>query len=192
MIAGALMSLISGFISGGCGQACVQSSKAEQIYEIAGQDLHYVAFKLGMLGQNEFLTGIENFIQAGISHLQSLQQQGDTKAADGITNLQKSMAGNVNEASKLPAAASTPLDLAQAQTVFIPAGSSGWYADAIAAGNQLALAYLQSLQSAGSSFSVSPTTGEVTVLGTSFSPIQIGLALGAVALGVYFFGGNKI
>lgn len=184
----AIGALLASFLGGGCGEACIESSQAEQIYEVACDDLTAVA-KLGMLAQSDYANGIQTFVQAGIQHLQSLQQQGDSKAAAGITNLQKSTQGNVSYESSVPAAASVPLNLTTAQNAFIAPNESGWYAASITAGNQLALAYLQSLPSASaggsSALSVSPT-GSVMLLGQTFSIGEIILALALIAGVVYF------
>lgn len=194
---GTLVSLISSFIGGGCGQACIASAQAEQVYEVACMDLTAVA-KLGMLSSNDYLTGVQNFISGGNAHLQQLQQQGDARAADGLKNFDNATSGDAAFAATLPATAPTPLDLAQAQAAFISPGASGWYSQSVTPGNQLALAYLQALQTAQASqtssvgidattgtislpgISISPSTGTVAVLGSTFSFTEI-LIFGGLA-----------
>ena len=153
-----------------------------------------------MLGQNDYLTGVQNFIQAGIAHLQQLQAQGDAKAAGGITNLKSSTRGNVNFASSLPAQARVPLDLSKAQAAFISTGKIGWYPGSVQSGDQAALAYLQSIAAvqqtspavlaatsqavAGASSPVS--TSAVTVAGQSFTTGEVLIGLALIGGLIYF------
>ena len=194
--AGELVSLISSFVGGGCGQACIAASQAEQIYEYAGQCLDAVA-DAGMLGQNDLLTGLETCLNAGVSHMQQLAS--DPKAAAGTTNLQKTLGSDINAVGKYPPTAPNALNLTQAQTLF--PGTSGWYASSASAGAQLALAYLNSLPTAASSStstnavsaavsSVASAIGlpaTVTIAGSSFSTSSILLVLALVAGGWYYF-----
>lgn len=175
----ALASLIFGFIGGGCGNACIESSQAEQIYEVAAEDLAAVA-KLGMIGQADFSAGIQAIIQGGQQHLETLQQQGDASAASGLTNFNKATSTYSSFAATLPATAPNALNLTTAQAAFIQPGASGWYAASVTSGNQLALTYLQSLPAGGSSAS-----GSVDVLGTTFSTttlLWVAAGLGALFL----------
>lgn len=180
--------LIASLIGGGCGQACIESSKAEQIYEVACDDIQHVA-QLGMIAQSDYQAAIQALIQGGQQHLTQLQQQGDKKAADGLKNLIKSTAGNVS--FQAPPTATAPLDLAKAQSVFVQPSPGHWYPDSVAAGNQLALQYLQQLQSNSSIFSSAPGTGTVSILGTtvSTSTLLVGIALLGAAF--YFSGGKQ-
>lgn len=179
----ALVALIASFIGGGCGNACIESAEAEQIYEVACDDLQHVA-QLGMLGQSDYETGINALIQGGQQHMQALESS-DKQASKGLTNLNKSTAGNVSFAGSLPATATVPLNLTQAQAVFIQPGASGWYSSSVTAGNQLALTYLQELASQQASqtsgVSVSPSTGTVSVLGTTFSTTNLVIGLAVIA-----------
>lgn len=185
----ALVALIASFIGGGCGNACIESSEAEQIYEVACDDLQHVA-QLGMLGQSDYETGISALVQGGQQHMQALEAS-DSKASAGLTNLNKSTAGNISYASSLPATATVALNLTQAQAAFIQPGASGWYASSITAGNQLALAYLQELASQQASttsgVSVSPSTGTISVLGETFSTTEVLIGLGVIAAVLWFF-----
>jgi hypothetical protein len=189
---GELVSLISSFVGGGCGSACVQAAEAEQIYEYAGQCLDAVA-AAGMLGQNDLLTGLETILNAGVQHMQALAS--DPKAAAGTTNLQKTLGSDITGASQYPPTAPNALNITQAQTLF--PGTSGWYASSASAGAQLALAYLNSVPSAAASTSTAtgvvssiataiglPAT--VTIAGVSLSSSTILIGVAIVAGLLYF------
>ena len=139
---GALTELVSSFIGGGCGQACINSAQAEQIYEIAGDDLAK-AYNLGMITADEYSTGIENVISAGTQHMQALEAT-DPSASKGLANMLKSIP-SASATPNGPTPGSVPLDLAALQAAFIQPGASGWYAGSVSAGTQLALTYLQAL-----------------------------------------------
>jgi hypothetical protein len=185
----ALGALIASFIGGGCGNACIESSQAEQIYEVACDDLQHVA-ALGMIAQSDYEAAIQALVQGGQQHLAQLQQQGDKQAAAGAKNLTKSTAGNVSYASQVPASATTPLDLTKAQAVFVQPGA-GWYAASVASGNQLALQYLQNLQSNSSVVSSASGTGTVSILGTTVSTSTLLLGLALLGAALYFSGSRE-
>jgi hypothetical protein len=183
----ALVALLATFIGKGCGQACIESSQAEQIYEVAAEDLWAVA-KLGMLSQSDFTQAIQILLQGGTQHMQSLEAS-DPKAKAGLANMTKAIQAEGN-ASLLPATATHPIDLTQAQAVFIAPNTPGWYPGSIAAGNQAALTYLQNLQTQKASqtsvVAVSPSTGTVAILGQSFSMTEVVIGLALVAGLIYF------
>jgi hypothetical protein len=139
---GALTELVTSFIGGGCGQACINSAQAEQIYEIAGDDLAK-AYNLGMITADEYSTGIENVISAGTQHMQALEAT-DPSASKGLANMLKSIP-SASATPNGPTPGSVPLDLSALQAAFIQPGASGWYAGSVSAGTQLALTYLQAL-----------------------------------------------
>jgi hypothetical protein len=184
--AGAIIALISSFIGGGCGNACVEAAQAEQIYEVAADDLLAVA-KLGMLSQAEYQAAIQTILQGGQQHMAQLKASGDSKADP--TNMTNTINAELADGASLPTAASTAIDLNKAQSVFIDPSTKGWYSASVTAGNQIALAYLQNLQaqnvSQTSGIAVSPTGG-VDVLGQSFSFGEIAIGLGLVATVIYF------
>jgi hypothetical protein len=68
----ALVALIAHFVGGGCGNACVDSAKAEQIYEVAADDILAVA-KLGMIGQADAIAAMQALLQGGQQHMAQLQ-----------------------------------------------------------------------------------------------------------------------
>ena len=178
----ALATLLASFIGGGCGQACINASQAQQIYEYAGQCLDAVA-GAGMINQSELLAGLQNLLSAGLQHMQAIGS--NSSDAKGTTTLQNALNQDISYAGTIPAVAPNPLNLAQAQALF--PSTSGWYAGSAAAGAQLAVAYLQSLPAtATATGSTASTPGTVTVLGNTFSTTE--LLLGAAALvGIYFF-----
>ena len=142
---GALTELVTSFVGGGCGSACVNSAEAEQIYEVAGDDLAYVA-RLGMLTDDEYSTGMQNIISGGTQHMQQLALT-DPSATKGLQNMLKSLPASSLSGFNPPIVnpGSVPLDMSAAQAAFKQPGASGWYAGSVSAGNQLAAAYLNAL-----------------------------------------------
>lgn len=173
----ALVSLLASFIGGGCGNACIDSSEAEQIYEYAAQCLDAVA-KAGMIDQNQLQTGLQNLLSGGQQHMQALEAT-DSKAKAGYANLTKALNSDLSYASTVPAVAPNALDLSTVQSLF--PSTTGWYAGSAQAGAQLALTYLQALPTSPAS-AASLTSGTVSVLGSTFSVTEILLLAGAAAL----------
>jgi hypothetical protein len=184
----AIGALIASLIGGGCGNACIESAKAEQIYEVACEDIHAAA-QMGMIGQSDYDAIIQAIVQGGQQHLAQLQQQGDKQAANGAKNLTKSTAGEVSYGAQLPASATTPIDLNKAQAAFVQP-VTGWYPDSVAAGNQLALQSLQQLQSTSSVVSSASGTGTVSILGTTVSTSTLLLGLALLGAAFYVSGGT--
>ena len=180
---GALVSLISSFIGGGCGNACIESSQAEQIYEYAGQCLDAVA-SAGMLSQSQLLAGLQALLQGGQQHMQALEAS-DASAKNGYTNLTKALNEDISAANSIPATAANALDLTAAQSLF--PSTTGWYAAPAQAGAQLALSYLQALP-ASSASTTSSGAGTVTILGTSVSTTTLLWGAALVAAALYFSG----
>ena len=176
-VAGALVSLISSFIGGGCGQACTTASTAEQIYDVAVLDLEAVG-KLGMLTEDQFLTGAQNFLAAGIQHMQALAQT-NPSATPAIKTMQANWPTEYNPS--WPAPGSVPLDLAKAQAAYI--SGAGYYPAAVTAGGQLCTAYLQTLSSVSDS--------GVSLGGSSVPWTTIALGVGVLAVMFYAFSGGK-
>jgi hypothetical protein len=143
IIAGiALISLLIHFIGGGCGQACIESSEGEQIYEVAADDIWAVANQLGMISQSDYAGYMQAIIAAGTAHMQQLAQGGDNQANQGLVNMTNVINAEAALGASLPATAPNALDLATAQTVFLEVTAPGWYSTSVAAGNQLALSLL--------------------------------------------------
>jgi len=116
--------------------------------------------------------------------MQSLNPQ-DSQTAAGLTNMTNAITSDLKSVGNYAATAPNALNLSTVQSLF-PA-TSGWYSASAAAGAQLALAYLQSVDSASSGVAVSSTG--VTLLGMTFSTTELLLGA-ALVLGFYFFGGN--
>lgn len=185
----ALASVLAGFIGGGCGQACIEASQAEQIYERAVDDIYHVA-QAGMITANEFLTGAQNFLAAGQQHLTQLLQSGDSKARGGLTNMQSSIGGVTSKASSLSQTRTAILDLNAAASLF--GSSAGWYAGSASAGDQAAIAYLQSLPAnPPPSPVVTQNEAGVTLAGFTLSPAAIGLGLALLVGGIWIFSGGE-
>jgi hypothetical protein len=133
-IAGAIIAvgaLIFSFMGGGCGEACIDASKIEQVYEAVGTNLLALA-RIGMLGGYAAFVAIQHFLQAG--HLAEARL-GTIEAQRGATNLMIVLANLGNAAKLLPHDPTQPLDIAVARTHY--AGGPGWYPDSIKAANQL-------------------------------------------------------
>jgi hypothetical protein len=170
----ALIGLIASFIGGGCGNACVDSSEAEQIYEYAAQCLDAAA-KAGMIDQNQLQTGLQNLLSGGQQHMQALEAT-DSSAKNGYANLTKALNSDLAYAATVPTVAPNALDLSTVQSLF--PGTTGWYAGSAQAGAQLAMAYLEALPA-------SPTagaSGTVSILGSTFSITDLLFLAGAAAL----------
>ena len=187
--AGSLVSIISSFLTGGCGSACTESAQATQVWGTACDDLSHVA-QAGMLGQEDYATGIENFISAGVQQMNQLYAAGDTRATPSNLNLTQ---GNVDLINQIPAQASVPLDLTKVQAMFVQPGYGGWTLASIEAGDQLAFSYLQAVaagQTSGVSASgVSTSSSGLTIAGMTFSYTEAGLALAAL-VGLYLLSGR--
>jgi hypothetical protein len=140
IIGGAVTMLISKFIGKGCGQACIDASKAEQIYEAAADNLYAVG-KLGMVSRAEAIAAMQMFLQGGLQHEAQLNQPHSKKGAENLT---KVINAEIAAAGSLPESASKPIDIAAARSVYKKA-KSGWYPDSIAAGAQLSDQVLSSL-----------------------------------------------
>ena len=179
-LGGELVKIFSEFFGGGCGQACIQSAKLEQVPEAACDSLQAVA-ALGMLNQADYMTAIQQIINYGTQQLQNLLAKGDSRAQGGITNLAKSTSGNVAYGQTMPTLATKPLDLGAAQAVFLNASTPGWYSDSIVAGNQLALQVLQSI----AANQASSLTGGGTASAVSGTVAALSSKTGIPALGIY-------
>ena len=182
--AGAFAELLFSFVGGGCGSACVDASKAAQIYIAAYDDLNHVA-QLGMLTADQFETGVQDILQAAEQAGQNLAKT-DPKASSVMSTVAKSCTPTAYDPS-WAAPNSVPLDIAKAQTVFVSAGASGWYSDSVAAGNQLALSYLNSLDAVSAA-------GIVGTAGISLAGVTVSwnwLLLAALAIGGIYFVTSK-
>lgn len=140
IIGGAITMLISKFIGKGCGHACIDASKVEQIYEAAADNLYAVG-KLGMITRGEAIAAMQYLIQGGQQHEAQLNQPHSKK---GTENLTKVINAEIAAAGSLPETATVPIDMAKARGVYVQA-KSGWYADSVTAGAQLSDQVLSSL-----------------------------------------------
>lgn len=142
---GEVVDVISKFFGGGCGQACVQSATLEQVPEVALDDLDRVTSQQpGAISGGMFEQAWQAIINYGTQQLQQLEAKGDSRAAGGITNLQKSTDYSSLVAS-LPAEPTVTLDVTRAQSVFTSPSASGYEPGSVSAGNALALQVLQAI-----------------------------------------------
>jgi hypothetical protein len=185
---GGLVSLISSFFGGGCGPACTESATLEQVPEVALDDLHAVALQQpGAISGPVFQEAWQEIISYGTQQLQALQAKGDSKAANGITNLNKST-DYTSFVASLPTTATVALDLNMAQEVFTSPSASGWEPGSVTAGNNLAMQVLQ--QIAAISTSTSSTSGTVTAIESATGLSGTTLLIGAALLAYFFIGGD--
>ncbi|HUD74589.1 MAG TPA: hypothetical protein VMQ76_05905 [Terracidiphilus sp.] len=176
---GELVSIIGEFFGGGCGAACTQSATLEQVPEVALDDMQAVSQQQpGAISAAMFQEAYNAILNYGVQQLQALQAKGDSRAAGGITNLEKSTDQYKAYIATLPANATVALDVTAAQQVFTDPAAKGWEPGSVAAGNSLALQVLQSIASAGSS-SASTVTGIEAATGLSGTTLL--LIAGALA-----------
>ena len=186
IVAGAaLAALLASYLGGGCGEACVIPAKAEQIYEVAADDIYDVG-AAGELGASDTVAGVTAMLNAGIQHVQQL---GTGKhIEDAITNMRnKSIGPIIAAASKLPAQATRTLDASTVQSLFKMRGP-GWSSGSVVSGDQLAVAYLQSVAQAGASSALARATvsrSGIQIAGTDVSWPEILIGAGLLAGAVY-------
>lgn len=141
-IAGAIIAvgaLIISFLGGGCGDACINASKLEQLFEAAATNLLALG-RYGMLTKHQVIVGIFQFIQVG---MRAVTQLGTMAGQQGATNLNVTLMNLRTAANSLATERTQPIDIATARTMY--AGGPGWYADSITAANALTDQYLVGL-----------------------------------------------
>jgi len=171
---GPIVKLISSFIKigGGCGETCIASSKGEQVFEVAGDDvLHTV--KLGMLDSQDGLAILGTILSQGQSFMSKLIEQGDTKAEDGLKNM-TNVLNNLAQTMSTYGKASVTLDITKAQRSFISTSTQGWYTESVVAGNNLATQILQTYLQSGLAASENTDLSSVLngVLGSLTNELQ--------------------
>jgi hypothetical protein len=134
--------LLIHFIGGGCGDACIEASKGEQIYECAANNLLAIAEQLGMLSYHDFYTLVNACLSAGTIHMQILGKQGDPKAEQGLNNMTTQIEKILTDGATLPFNAPHAMDITAAQAVYLSPSTPGWYSSSIQAGAQVTTALL--------------------------------------------------
>lgn len=132
--------LLISILGGGCGEACIDSSKIEQVYEAIGDDLYRTA-KAGMIAGPAAVVAITHFMGVGD---QALERLNTDQARAGQQNMDLVLTNLIAAARKLPAAATVPLNVATAEKLFV--GGAGWYPDSIAIANQVTVKFLTAMQ----------------------------------------------
>lgn len=194
VIAGIVVAaLLAKFIGGGCGQACIDASMAQQIYQAAA-DNAYALYAAGMVPLASAVAFMQQMISAGQQHMAQL---GNTKQLkDGSANIVKVINAEIAAAQKLPTPTPVPLDLNSARAKYI--SGSGWYPQSTAAAAQITDQWVEaaianppagSVSAAGSSPLAVTSTG-VSVGGFSFSFPEIAIGLALLFGGIYFLGEN--
>jgi hypothetical protein len=193
----------------GCGQACVTAAETEQIFEVAGWDVELAA-TAGMITQAQAVAALQWLQAQGQATLTQLEQS-DPQASKSLSNLNTTIGQQIagvqansftasdfsgdagpsaTPSNPIPTSAPTvTLDpTALENSIFVQPGASGWYPNSVSQGASLALQAIAdatgvtSATSASSMLSVDPTTGNVTVLGSTFSETQIVVGLGLAGL----------
>lgn len=184
-IVGAILGLVSDFVGKGCGNACIESSQQEQVYEVAA-DICAHAVVLGMIPEADWQSIKSAIQQAGTSSLTQLQQSGDKSAAGGLSNMTSVLNGLQPTA---PATAAAYNFGTLEQSWLAMTNTAGWYAASLSAGEQLAEAILN--QVAGSSASgvgsvisslLPASLQSVTVLGLPLGTILVWGGIGFLVI----------
>jgi len=146
---GPVIQAITAFIGlgGGCGEACIASSKGEQVFEVAGDDILHTV-KNGMLDGADGVLLLGTIKHQGEAFLTKLIEQGDQKAQDGLSNMGRVIDNLVNVAKQYDKA-TQQLDLQTAQDSYISTSNQGWYVESVVSGNALATQILQAYLQAG-------------------------------------------
>jgi len=131
--------LLLHFFGGGCGSACTDAARAEQIYEAASDNLFRVA-QAGMVTKAQAVYAMRNWIQAGVQHESQFKTQ---QAKHGAANLTKVITQEIADVNELPVIAPRPLNMAAARKLYVMSGN--WYYDSLQAAAQLTDAYLENL-----------------------------------------------
>jgi hypothetical protein len=124
----------------GCGNACIESAQTEQIFEAAADNVYY-ACKAGMLSGPQGVAAIQWLQEQGDSQMAQLEQT-DKSASGGKTNMDKTLAAEISSVQSAFGSnpATVPLNPTTLQSsIFIQPGTTGWYAQSIAAASSLAL-----------------------------------------------------
>lgn len=139
----ALGLLLAHFLGHGCGSACIEASKAEQIYEAAADNIAAV-YKAGMMSLDHALASMVYFISAGQQHEATFaDKQGDAGSKNLTQVIRNEMAGVKAEPKPKPA----KFNLAEAHSLYT--SGPGWYPDSLAAAANLTDEYLQALANGG-------------------------------------------
>jgi hypothetical protein len=203
VIAGIVIAaLLAKFIGGGCGQACIDASMAEQIYEAAA-DNAYALFAAGMVPLAAAVAFMQQMIAAGQQHMAQL---GDTKQLrNGSANLTKVINAEIAAAQSLPTPTEVPLDLNAARAKYLSGGGRGtWYPQSLSAADQITDQWVQAaianppagavdasgnvVGAPGSGSPLALTSSGVSVAGHSFSFAEIAIGLALLFGGFYLIG----
>lgn len=127
------------FLGHGCGEACIDAAKAEQIYEAAADDV-YAVFKLGMITAAQAVAIMVHLFSAGTQHMGTF---GTAQANKGALNMQRVISAEIADLPKTPQPKAQPLNLDAARAAYVT--GPGWYPDSLQAAAQLADSYLEAL-----------------------------------------------
>lgn len=165
-LAAVLGSLIFSYIGGGCGQACIDASKMEQIYETAGNNAHALV-TIGMVTAIEAVAFLRCLIYAGEQHEAALNtKQGQAGSSNMTNDLNAEIAAVQNSSSP-----GGPIDLNEARSLYVVGSPGHWYGDAAAAGAQLTDAWLEQLQADPSRLVPADTSN----ISTTIAPAAVSL-----------------
>jgi len=127
----AVAALLWSILGGGCGEACIDASKVEQVYEAVADNLFLIA-RAGMIASAEAVLMMEHFREVG---RETEDRLGTTASHMGFINLSKVIDAEVAAAKLLSNTPTVPLTLAAARALYV--GGAGWYPDSIALASRL-------------------------------------------------------
>jgi hypothetical protein len=162
-IAAAVIGIVAGFIGRGCGNACIDAAKREQIYELAADMLNALA-KNGYLPPQVASAMMMSLIQGA---QQAEAQLGTKQSENGAINAAKVITSEAQGVLTYSVPLKSP-DIAGVQSAISSQGGGGWYPDSVAAAQQLTM---QIYQQYAVSIPPAPTSGQTS---TATTPLQKG------------------
>jgi len=168
----------------------VPASQAEQVFEAAA-DNAYAVSKAGMVSRSNAIAAMQQFLEMGTQYINGLKL--GTAGSQAVSNMTKVIQAEIAAAQSLPTAATKPIDIAAAHSVYKRGG--GWYPASIQGATELTDQWLQSVPSTGgvstlvggASSSIAAAAEAIglpaDVGGLLSSPVvMIGLVIGAILL----------
>ena len=182
--AGEIVSILSAFFGGGCGQTCVVAAQTEQVYEATADNILAVA-KAGMMSGEDAISIMQNLITVG-----QQQETQNKPGAAGSANLERVIQGEIADAQSV-GPPTQPLDLTAARELYVGAsasqpggvGAAGWEPGIVQAASQLT----DQILSAGASASGGPSSGLLGVTSSGVAVLGSTIPWGLILLGAGAF-----
>jgi len=187
--AGLIVSIVSDFFGGGCGQTCVVAAQTQQVYDAVGDNIEAVA-KAGMISGADAVSILQSLVTAA-QGAETANQQGAAGSAEVASAVQT----HINNVSGL-GASTQPLNLSAAQQLYVGnnpsepggVGAKGWYPGSVASATQLTNQILSAVPASsltgGGSITASLTAPLVTVGGLGISPLVLLIGAGLLWWGL--------